>query len=131
MRIGERLCRCSRSGTSRKFKTRPDAQRKRTGRKALPKRIAAANVARHTAQQKADSENLPPRRLHDLAHDFQRRILAGTDLRLFEKFVWQKQTTERMQGAYPAPGNNLACNTTETITVYVKPGARRSYGRQS
>jgi hypothetical protein len=34
-----------------------------------------------------------------------------------------------MQGAYPTPGNNLACNTTETITVYVKPGARRSYGQ--
>jgi DNA modification methylase len=70
-----------------------------------------------------------PRQLHDLAHDFQQRILAETDLRLFEKFVWAKQTTERMQGAYPCPGNNLACNTTEMITVYVKPGARRSYGR--
>jgi DNA modification methylase len=34
-----------------------------------------------------------------------------------------------MQGAYPTPGNNLACNTTETITVFVKPGARRSYGQ--
>jgi DNA modification methylase len=34
-----------------------------------------------------------------------------------------------MQGAYPTPGNNLACNTTEMITVYVKPGARRSYGQ--
>jgi DNA modification methylase len=70
-----------------------------------------------------------PRRLHDLAHDFQQRILAETDLRLFEKFIWHKQTTERMQGAYPCPGNNLACNTTEMITVYVKPGARRSYGQ--
>jgi hypothetical protein len=70
-----------------------------------------------------------PRRLHDLAYDFQQRILAGTDLRLFEKFVWQKQTTIWTRGAYPTPGNNLACNTTETITVYVKPGARRSYGQ--
>jgi hypothetical protein len=70
-----------------------------------------------------------PRRLHDLAHDFQQRILAETDLRLFENFVWQKQTTEWMRGAYPTPGNNLACNTTEAITVYVKPGARRSYGQ--
>jgi DNA modification methylase len=69
-----------------------------------------------------------PRQLHDLAHDFQRMIPAGTGLRLFEKFVWAKQTSERMQGAYPTPGNNLACNTTETITVYVKPGARKSYG---
>jgi hypothetical protein len=68
-----------------------------------------------------------PRRLHDLAHDFQQRILAETDLRLFEKFIWAKQTTERMQGAYPTPGNSLACNTPETITVFVKPGARRSY----
>ena len=32
------------------FKTGPDAQRKRAGRKALPKRIAAANVADNTLQ---------------------------------------------------------------------------------
>ena len=32
--------------TVSQFKTRPDAQRKRAGRKALPKRIAVANVAR-------------------------------------------------------------------------------------
>jgi hypothetical protein len=69
-----------------------------------------------------------PRRLHDIPHDFQQQILTETDLRLFEKFVWQKQATEWMRGAYPTPGNNLACNTTEAITVYVKPGARRSYG---
>ena len=37
-----------------------------------------------TAEAKRRKE---PRRLHDLAHDFQQRILAGTDLRLFEKFV--------------------------------------------
>jgi hypothetical protein len=59
-----------------------------------------------------------PRRLYDLAHDFQQRILkpsssAVTGLRLFEKFVWQKQTTIWTRGAYPTPGNNLACNTTE------------------
>jgi hypothetical protein len=48
-----------RQRTVSQFKTRRDAQRKRADRKALPKRIAAANIARQrpTAQQKADSEN--------------------------------------------------------------------------
>src|SRR6516164_8442420 len=30
-------------------------------------------------------------------------------------------------GRRPRPGNNIACNTTERITVYVKPGKPRKF----
>jgi DNA modification methylase len=53
------------------------------------------------AQTREAKRRNEPRQLYDLAHDFQQRILVETDLRLFEKFIWAKQTTERMQGAYP------------------------------
>jgi DNA modification methylase len=43
---------------------------------------------------------------------------------LFEKFVWLKQTSKYMNGAYPFPGSSLAQNCTETIAVFVKPGPR-------
>jgi hypothetical protein len=42
--------------------------------------------------------------------------------------IWHQWAQHQEQGAYPTPGNNLACNTIEMITVYVKPGPRRSYG---
>jgi DNA modification methylase len=63
--------------------------------------------------------------LKDIAGDIGRGILAGTDLRLFDQFIWQKQTSERMLGTYPYPGHNYANNTVEFITVYVKPGKRK------
>jgi len=49
-------------------------------------------------------------------------IVTGTDLRFYEEFVWQKQTSKLMLGAgrRPRPGNNIACNATERITIYVK-----------
>jgi DNA modification methylase len=63
--------------------------------------------------------------LKDIAGDIGRGILAGTDLRLYDQFVWQKQTSERMLGVYPFPGHNYANNTVEFITVFVKPGKNR------
>ncbi len=62
------------------------------------------------------------RHLKNIASDMEHRILQETDLRRFSLFIWQKQTSKRMQGAYPHPGNNLECNTIEFINVYVRPG---------
>jgi hypothetical protein len=63
--------------------------------------------------------------LKDVAGDIGRGILAGTDLRLYDQFIWQKQTTERMFGVYPYPGHNYANNTVEFITVYVRLGKNK------
>jgi DNA modification methylase len=63
--------------------------------------------------------------LKDIAGDIGRGILQGTDLRLYDLFIWQKQTSERMLGVYPFPGHNYANNTVEFITVFVKPGKNR------
>jgi DNA modification methylase len=41
--------------------------------------------------------------LKDIAGDIGRGILAGTDLRLCDQFVWQKQTTERMSSPRSMP----------------------------
>jgi hypothetical protein len=46
--------------------------------------------------------------LKDIAGDIGRGVLTKTDLRLYDQFVWQKQTTERMLGVYPYPGHNYA-----------------------
>jgi hypothetical protein len=56
-------------------------------------------------------------------------IVTETDLRFHEEFIWQKQTWKLMLGAgrRPRPGNNIACNTTERITIYVKPGKPRKF----
>jgi DNA modification methylase len=63
--------------------------------------------------------------LKDIDGDIGRGILSGTDLRLCDQFIWQKQTTERMLGVYPYPGHNYANNTVEFITVYVRPGKNK------
>jgi DNA modification methylase len=62
------------------------------------------------------------RHLKDIAGDIGRGIVEGTDLQRYETFIWQKQTSKLMLGAYPFPGNSYACNTIEFINVYVKPG---------
>jgi modification methylase len=49
-------------------------------------------------------------------------VTSGTDLQFFDEFVWQKQTSKGMFGSFPHPGNLLANNTTERVTVFVKPG---------
>jgi hypothetical protein len=63
--------------------------------------------------------------LKDIAGDMGRCILGGTDLRFYDLFVWQKQTSERMLGVYPHPGTNYCSNVIEFVTVYVKPGKHR------
>ena len=63
--------------------------------------------------------------LKDIAGDIGRGILQGTDLRLCDQFIWQKQTSVRMKGTYPFPGHNYANNTIEFITVFVKPGKNK------
>jgi hypothetical protein len=67
--------------------------------------------------------------LKNIPGDIYHAIVTKTDLRFHEEFVWQKQTSKLMLGAgrRPRPGNNIACNTTERISVYVKPGKARKF----
>ena len=65
------------------------------------------------------------RHLKFIPYDIHHRIMAYTGLELLDVFIWQKQTTSHMLGAYPYPGNNLADNSIEHIFVYRKPGRRR------
>jgi hypothetical protein len=67
--------------------------------------------------------------LKNIPGDIYHGIVTETDLRFYEEFVWQKQTSKLMLGAgrRPRPGNNIACNTTERITVYVKSGKPRKF----
>jgi len=65
------------------------------------------------------------RHLKFIPYDIHHRIMAYTGLELLDVFIWQKQTTSHMLGAYPHPGNNLADNSIEHIFVYRKPGRRR------
>jgi DNA modification methylase len=70
-------------------------------------------------------KNLMPgvtRHLKNIAGGIDRGIVEGTYLQFYDMFIWQKQTSKRMLGAYPYPGNNYACNTIEFINVYVKLG---------
>jgi modification methylase len=62
------------------------------------------------------------RPLRDIAGDIKHRILSETDLLLMSVYIWRKQTSKSMDGAYPYPGNNLENNTIEFIHVFVKPG---------
>jgi hypothetical protein len=43
-----------------------------------------------------------------LGTDIGQTIARGTDLRLFDRLIWQKQISKAMRGAYPYPGSNLA-----------------------
>ena len=65
------------------------------------------------------------RHLKPIPHDIHHRVMAYTGLELLDVFIWQKQTTSHMLGAYPHPGNNLADNSIEHIFVYRKPGHGR------
>jgi DNA modification methylase len=66
------------------------------------------------------------RPLFNVAGDIGRGIVEGTDLRRYESFIWQKQTTgadgKPMLGAYPFAGNSYVNNTIEFVNVFVKPG---------
>jgi modification methylase len=62
------------------------------------------------------------RRIENIPADFYHAIITGTDLRFYDEYVWRKQTSKAMFGSRHRPGNLLANNTTERITVYVKPG---------
>jgi modification methylase len=70
------------------------------------------------------------RRIENIPADIYHAIINGTDLRFYDEYVWAKQTTTAMFGSYPNPGNILANNTTERITVYVKPGKPPKFAKQ-
>jgi modification methylase len=71
----------------------------------------AAGIKQHT------------RIIRNIPSDLDQRIVAETSMKPLSYFIWAKQTTELIHGAYPYPGNNLENNTSELIAVYVKPGA--------
>jgi DNA modification methylase len=63
-----------------------------------------------------------PRHLKNIAADIEQRVLQKTDLMRYDLYIWRKQTSERMFGSYPLPGNIYANNTIEFISIFVKPG---------
>ena len=65
------------------------------------------------------------RHLKNLNNDIEATILRELALERFSLYIWQKQTTEKMFGSYPFPPNLFEQNTTEFISVYVKPGQPR------
>jgi DNA modification methylase len=65
--------------------------------------------------------------LKNIPGDIAYSIAAETDLKFYDEFVWQKQTSPNMFGAGLRPGNNISNNTTERITVFVKDGPARKF----
>ncbi|HEY3357415.1 MAG TPA: site-specific DNA-methyltransferase [Polyangia bacterium] len=63
--------------------------------------------------------------LLDLYADLKPRLEAGTPLRLYSVYIWEKQTTEKMFGSYPFPPNLYERNFIEYVAVFVKPGPPR------
>jgi DNA modification methylase len=62
------------------------------------------------------------RHLKNIAADIEHGILSQTNLQRYGLFVWRKQTSKQMFGSYPYPGNLLENNSSEFISIYVKPG---------
>lgn len=64
------------------------------------------------------------RHIFDLQSEIQKNILQKTDFYLMDLYIWNRTNSSKklMFGSYPYPGNFYAQNTTEFITVYVKPG---------
>jgi DNA modification methylase len=58
----------------------------------------------------------------DLYADLKHDILVNTGLLFYSLYIWEKQTTEKMFGSYPFPGNLYERNYIEFIAVFVKPG---------
>jgi len=64
------------------------------------------------------------RHIFDINAGIQEKILANTELFLFDIWIWNRTnpTKRLMFGSYPYPPNFYAQNTIEFITVYVKDG---------
>ena len=73
----------------------------------VPKKIIKSQHTRHIKNINADIES---------------SILKETNLKRYDMYIWQKQTSKLMFGSYPYPGNLYAQNTIEFINIFVKDG---------
>ncbi|NCN64800.1 MAG: site-specific DNA-methyltransferase [Candidatus Altiarchaeum hamiconexum] len=64
------------------------------------------------------------RHIFDINADIQHSILRGTNLFLYDLYIWNRTNPSKalMFGSYPYPRNFYAQNTIEFITIYVKDG---------
>jgi len=64
------------------------------------------------------------RHIFDINADIEHSILTGTNLFLYDIYIWNRTNPSKdlMFGSYPYPRNFYAQNTIEFITVYVKDG---------
>jgi site-specific DNA-methyltransferase (cytosine-N4-specific) len=64
------------------------------------------------------------RHIFDINADIEHSILNGTNLFLYDIYIWNRTNSSKdlMFGSYPYPRNFYAQNTSEFITVYVKDG---------
>jgi len=64
------------------------------------------------------------RHIFDINADIEHSILNGTNLFLYDIYIWNRTNPSKdlMFGSYPYPRNFYAQNTSEFITVYVKDG---------
>jgi site-specific DNA-methyltransferase (cytosine-N4-specific) len=69
------------------------------------------------------------RHIFDINADIEHSILNGTNLFLYDIYIWNRTnpSKELMFGSYPYPRNFYAQNTSEFITVYVKDGKADNY----
>lgn len=72
---------------------------------------------------KAQMASQHTRHLKNIGADIEHSILANlASLHRFSLYIWQKQTSVKMFGSYPFPGNLYEDNTIEFIHVFVKEG---------
>lgn len=73
---------------------------------------------------KKEDNSQHTRKIYDLQSEIQNSILKKTNMNLFDLYIWNRVNSSKklMFGSYPYPGNLYAQNTSEFITVYVKPG---------
>lgn len=71
------------------------------------------------------------RTIYDLQAEIQHSILTNTRFNLLDLYIWNRinSTKRLMFGSYPYPSNFYAQNTTEFISVYVKPGKAKKVSK--
>lgn len=62
------------------------------------------------------------RHIKNINTDIEFSILKETNLKRYDMYIWQKQTSKLIFGSYPYPGNIYAQNTIEFINIFVKDG---------
>lgn len=74
--------------------------------------------------KKAMDSSTHNRTIYDLQSQIQNSILNNTKFSLMDLYIWNRTNSSKklMFGSYPYPRNFYAQNTTEFVTIYVKPG---------